>query len=176
MATSPPSDSSFANNGAKWTSQADNWVRQARRDYGEQVEVLHYNHDAIVRSLQRGPHIDTVLTLSGGIVAEDLNFKRVLVGRIPVRELHRIFEEHGDRLLERNVRRFLDTPTGSTWISVTLFWTPRNPPTSTSTTTESPSSAIVSTSTLCRDPTTRYESPICKWSTGDRPARRFIRH
>ena len=97
----------LCNNGAKWTSQADNWVRQARRDYGEQVEVLHYNHDAIVRSLQRGPHIDTVLTLSGGIVAEDLNFKRVLVGRIPVRELHRIFEEHGDRLLERNVRRFL---------------------------------------------------------------------
>ena len=97
----------LCNNGAKWTSQADNWVRQAGRDYGDQVEVLHYNHDAIVRSMQRGPHIDTVLTLSGGIVAEDLNFKRVLVGRISVRELHRIFEEHGDRLLERNVRRFL---------------------------------------------------------------------
>ena len=97
----------LCNNGAKWTSQADNWVRQAGRDYGDQVEVLHYNHDAIVRSMQRGPHVDTVLTLSGGIVAEDLNFKRVLVGRISVRELHRIFEEHGDRLLERNVRRFL---------------------------------------------------------------------
>ena len=97
----------LCNNGARWTAQADNWVRQARQDYGEQVEVLHYNHDAIVQSLQRGPHIDTVLTLSGGIVAEDLNFKRVLVGRIPVREIHRIFEEYGDRLLERNVRRFL---------------------------------------------------------------------
>ena len=107
MATSPPSDSSSATTAPSGHRRADNWVRQARRDYGEQVEVLHYNHDAIVRSLQRGPHIDTVLTLSGGIVAEDLNFKRVLVGRIPVRELHRIFDEHGDRLLERNVRRFL---------------------------------------------------------------------
>ena len=97
----------LCNNGAKWTSQADNWVREAGRDYGEQVEVLHYNHDAIVRSLQRAPRIDTVLTLTGGIVAEDLNFKRVLVGRISVREIHRIFDEHGDRLLERNVRRFL---------------------------------------------------------------------
>ena len=97
----------LCNNGAMWTSQADKWVRQAGRDYGEQVEVLHCNHDVIVRSLQRGPHIDTVLTLSGGIVAEDLNFKRVLIGRVSVRELHRIFEEHGDRLLERNVRRFL---------------------------------------------------------------------
>ena len=75
----------------------------------EKSSNFYFYHDAIVRSLQRGPHIDTVLTLSGGIVAEDLNFKRVLVGRIPVRELHRIFEEHGDRLLERNVRRFSGT-------------------------------------------------------------------
>ena len=97
----------LCNNGARWVPQADTWVREAKRAYGEQLEVLHFNHDAIVRSLQRGPHIDTVLSLSGGIVTEDLNFKRVLIGRIPVHELHRLFEEHGDRLLERNIRRYL---------------------------------------------------------------------
>ena len=97
----------LCNNGARWTGQAENWVRQARDEYGEQVDVLHFNHDAIVRSLQRGPHVDTDLTLSGGIVTEDLNFSRVLVGRISVHEVHRLFEEHGDQLLERNVRRFL---------------------------------------------------------------------
>ena len=97
----------LCNNGARWAEQAENWVRQAREEYGEQVEVLHFNHDAIVRALQRGPHVDTDLTLSGGIVTEDLNFKRVLIGRISVHELHRLFEEHGDQLLERNVRRFL---------------------------------------------------------------------
>ena len=97
----------LCNNGARWTKQAENWVRQAHDEYGEQVEVLHFNHDAIVRSLQRGPHVDTTLTLSGGIVTEDLNFKRVLIGRISVHEVHRLFEEHGDQLLERNVRRFL---------------------------------------------------------------------
>ena len=97
----------LCNNGAKWTAQADRWVDQAKQDWGEQVEFLHFNHDAVVRSLQRGPRVDAVLTLSGGIVAEDLNFKRVLVGRISVHELHRIFEEHGDRLLERNIRRYL---------------------------------------------------------------------
>ena len=97
----------LCNNGARWTAQAEGWVREAMQLYGEQLEVLHFNHDAIVRSLQRGPHIDTDLTLSGGIVTEDLNFKRVLIGRISVREIHRLFEEHGDRLLERNVRRFL---------------------------------------------------------------------
>ena len=97
----------LCNNGARWTAQAEGWVREAMQLYGEQLEVLHFNHDAIVRSLQRGPHIDTTLALSGGIVTEDLNFKRVLIGRISVREIHRLFEAHGDRLLERNVRRFL---------------------------------------------------------------------
>ena len=97
----------LCNNGARWTEQAESWVRQAREEYGEQVEVLHFKHDAIVRALQRGPHVDTDLTLSGGIVTEDLSFKRVLIGRISVHEIHRLFEEHGDHLLERNVRRFL---------------------------------------------------------------------
>ncbi len=97
----------LCNNGSRWTEEAENWVRQAREEYGEQIEVLHFNHDAIVRSLQRGPHVDTDLTLSGGLVTEDMNFKRVLVGRISVHELHRLFEEHGDQLLERNVRRYL---------------------------------------------------------------------
>ena len=97
----------LCNNGARWTEQAENWVRQARDEFGEQVEVLHFNHDTIIRSLQRGPHVDTDLTLSGGIVTEDLNFSRVLIGRISVHEVHRMFEEHGDQLLERNVRRFL---------------------------------------------------------------------
>ena len=97
----------LCNNGARWTEQAEGWAREAKQVYGERLEVLHFNHDAIVRSLQRGPHIDTVLALSGGIVTEDLSFKRVLIGRISVHELHRLFEEHGDQLLERNVRRFL---------------------------------------------------------------------
>ena len=97
----------LCNNGAKWTGQADNWVQQAKELFGDQLEVEHFNHDAVVRSLQRGPCIDAVLTLSGEMVVEDLNFNRVLVGRVSVRELHRIFDEHGDRLLDRNIRRYL---------------------------------------------------------------------
>ena len=97
----------LCNNGAKWTDQADNWVQQAKELFGAQLEVEHFNHDAIVSSLQKGPHINEVVTLSGEMVAEDLNFKRVLVGRISVHELHRIFEKYGDGLLERNIRRYL---------------------------------------------------------------------
>lgn len=97
----------LCNNGAKWKARADRWVDEARQDWGEQVEFLHFNHDSVVRWLQRGPQINAVLALSGGVVVEDLNFKRVLVGRVSVHELHRLFEEHGDRLLERNIRRYL---------------------------------------------------------------------
>ncbi len=97
----------LCNNGATWTAQADQWIQNANQDWGEQVEFLHSNHDSVVQSLQSGPQIDAVLTLSGGIVVEDLNFKRVLVGRICVHELHRLFQQHSDRLLERNIRRYL---------------------------------------------------------------------
>ena len=97
----------LCNNGAQWADQADHWVQQAKEQFGDQLEVEHFNHNAIVRTLQRVPSIDEVLTLSGKMLAEDLNFKRVLVGRISVHELHRIFEKHGDRLLDRNIRRYL---------------------------------------------------------------------
>ena len=118
----------LCNNGARWTEQAENWVRQARVEYGEQVEVLHFNHDAIVRTLQRGPHVDTDLTLTGGIVTEDLNFSRVLIGRLSVHEVHRLFEEHGDQLLERNVRRFLGQANRiNTEIRATLLDADRSP-------------------------------------------------
>ncbi len=97
----------LCNNGARWTAQADAWARQAVRDYGDQLEFIHFNHDAIVRSLQRGPHVDAAMMLSGGIVTEDLNFRRVLIGRASVHELYRLFDEHGDHLLEHNIRRYL---------------------------------------------------------------------
>jgi len=36
-----------------------------------------------------------------------MNFMRVLVGRISVQNISRLFDEHGDRLLQRNIRRYL---------------------------------------------------------------------
>ena len=97
----------LCNNGAKWTQQANNWVREAERDYGVHVEILHYNHDAIVNALQREEHIDATLALSGQAIVEDMNYMRVLVGRLSIREVARLFDEHGDQLLQSNIRRYL---------------------------------------------------------------------
>lgn len=97
----------LCNNGAKWTAQADNWVRDAEREYGNHVEFHHHNHDAIVDALKRDESIDATLTLSGQAIVEDMNYMRVLVGRLTVREVGRLFDDHGDQLLQRNIRRYL---------------------------------------------------------------------
>ncbi len=95
----------LCNNGAKWSDQADIRVREAALASRGQLQLVHYNHHGIVKAMTRGPHVDAVLTLSGSMVTEDLNFTRVMVGRVAVHELSRLFEEHGDQLLERNIRR-----------------------------------------------------------------------
>ena len=97
----------LCNNGARWQPQADRWVTEAKTLYGDQVDIEHFSHDDIIRALQRRPHIDETVTLSGELIAEDLQFKRVIVGRIAVQELHRLYQQHGDALLERNIRRYL---------------------------------------------------------------------
>jgi len=97
----------LCNNGAKWTSQADNWINEAKKDYGEKVDFIHFNHNSIVHILQRSKPVDTTLTLTGQAIVEDMNFMRVLVGRASVSEVHRLFNDHGDKLLERNIRRYL---------------------------------------------------------------------
>jgi len=98
----------LCNNGDKWTDQAEAWKVDAMRDYGNKVDFVHFNHDAIVNILQRSKKVDTSLSLNGQIMVEDMNYMRVLVGRVSVHEIHRLFSEHGDNLLERNIRRYLD--------------------------------------------------------------------
>ncbi|MBF0219853.1 MAG: AIPR family protein [Gammaproteobacteria bacterium] len=97
----------LCNNGAQWTEQADNWIDEAKKDYGDKVDFVHFNHDSIVNILQRSKKVDTTLTLSGQAMVEDMNYMRVLVGRVSVQEIYRLFNDHGDKLLERNIRRYL---------------------------------------------------------------------
>lgn len=97
----------LCNNGASWTGQAENWIDEAKKDYGDKVDFVHFNHDSIVNILQRSKKVDTTLTLNGQAIVEDMNYMRVLVGRVSVQEIHRLFNDHGDKLLERNIRRYL---------------------------------------------------------------------
>jgi len=73
----------------------------------EQVGWDYINHDEIVRLMQATKQVDDTLRLAGKAIVEDFDYCRVLVGKIPVREVESLFNRHGDLLLERNVRRFL---------------------------------------------------------------------
>ncbi|MDE0372502.1 MAG: AIPR family protein, partial [Rhodospirillales bacterium] len=97
----------LCNNGKRWTGQAEPQIREAERLYGGQLEFRHFNHDAVVRSLKEGERIDANVELKGKAIVEDMNFMRVLVGRVAAHEVKRLFDEHGDQLLQRNIRRFL---------------------------------------------------------------------
>ena len=93
------------NNGLKWNDQAETAIDRA--NFGDQVTWEHVNHDVLIGILQRPKQVDDTLRLVGKANVEDMNFSRVCIGRMPVSEVAALMRTHGDRLLERNIRRYL---------------------------------------------------------------------
>ncbi len=61
----------------------------------------------LISVLQRIRPVDETLRLTGKALVEDMNFSRVCVGRIPVTEVAALMKTHGEKLLDRNIRRYL---------------------------------------------------------------------
>lgn len=97
----------LCNNGAQWNEIAQGWIDELKKDFPDKVEFYHFNHDSIVRILQRTKAVDATIQLSGQLIVEDMNYMRVLLGRVAVQHVADLFEQHGDRLLQRNIRRYL---------------------------------------------------------------------
>jgi hypothetical protein len=93
------------NNGLKWHASAQEAIE--RTNFGDQVIWEYVNHERLVKILQASKPVKDTLQLSGRAIVEDMEFSRVLVGRISVAEIAALIERHGERLLERNVRRYL---------------------------------------------------------------------
>lgn len=93
------------NNGLKWNASAQEAIE--RTGFGDQVTWEHVNHERLVKILQASRPVKDTLQLSGKAIVEDMEFSRVLVGRISVTEIAALIERHGERLLERNIRRYL---------------------------------------------------------------------
>lgn len=96
----------LCNNGLQWTPAAQQLIALAGFPE-EQIAWEHVNHDRIVHLQQSPKQVDDVLRLSGKAIIEDMDYCRVLIGKLPVREVEVLFNNHGDLLLDRNVRRFL---------------------------------------------------------------------
>jgi hypothetical protein len=93
------------NNGLKWNDASQ--VAIDRAGLGDQVTWEHVNHDVLIGLVQRLQPVNETLRLSGKAIMEDMNFSRVCIGRIPVSEVAAIMSIHGERLLERNIRRYM---------------------------------------------------------------------
>ena len=96
-----------ANNGVRWTRDADDRIHRAAKDFGNQVEWNHVGSDELLSLMTTKKPVDAELQLSGQAIVEPFDFRRVLIGRMSVAELARLVETHGDRVLERNIRRYL---------------------------------------------------------------------
>lgn len=93
------------NNGLKWNAAAQEAI--GRTGFGDQVAWEHVNHDVLIGILQRIKPVDETLRLTGKAIIEDMNFSRICIGRMPVSEIANLLKTHGERLLERNIRRYL---------------------------------------------------------------------
>ncbi len=93
------------NNGQKWNQATEQTI--SRANFGKQVKFEHFNHDQLVMLLQAAKPVSDSLQFSGKAIVEDFNFSRVLIGRIHVYEIAALMQRHGERLLERNIRRYL---------------------------------------------------------------------
>jgi hypothetical protein len=95
----------LCSNGVRWQRDGDARIAQAELD-PRQVQWEFVNHRRLVE-LKVPREINTILAFEGDAAVEDLSFRRVFVGRLGVRQLAALMDEHGDLLLERNIRRFL---------------------------------------------------------------------
>jgi len=93
------------NNGLKWNDDAQTSIN--RCDFDGRDSWEHVNHDVLIGIIQSTKPISETLYLTGKAIVEDFNFSRVCIGRIQVAKVADIMKRHGEKLLERNIRRYL---------------------------------------------------------------------
>jgi hypothetical protein len=95
----------LCNNGAIWNQQSQQ--RIDRFGAADQVNWVHVNPDVLLQILQSSKPVNDSLKFHGKAIVEDFEFSRALVGKVNISEIAALMERHGDRLLERNIRRYL---------------------------------------------------------------------
>ena len=108
------------NNGLTWNQDGQNHIDNAFEGQ-EQVNFVHFSHKDILNYINRSTPIETQIDFSGKATQEDFNYKRVILGRVSVNEIYQLMDEFGDRLLEKNIRRYLGKNAVNEQISQTLL-------------------------------------------------------
>lgn len=95
----------LCNNGPKWNAIGQQLIDQA--GFGDQVEWEHVSHDTLIGLLQATKPVNDSIVLTGEAMIENFDYRRALIAKMPVAEIAALFNRHGDKLLERNIRRYL---------------------------------------------------------------------
>jgi hypothetical protein len=95
----------LCSNGKSWEANAE----EVRKNYKSPQVTWDPHLDAAgLIALKDTPKpVTAKLRFTGASLVEAYNFRRVAIGKIRVAELAALFETHGDRLLEKNIRRYL---------------------------------------------------------------------
>jgi hypothetical protein len=95
----------LASNGSRWSQESQAIID--REHFGDRATFEHINHDVLVQILGKTQPVKESIQFVGKSLAEDIQFVRVFIGKVAVSEIARIMDAHGDRLLDRNIRRYL---------------------------------------------------------------------
>lgn len=96
----------LCSNGASWKRPESQAIID-REHFGDRATFEHVSHDVLVQILGATAPVKESITFTGKSLTEDIQFVRVFIGKVAVSEIARIMDAHGDRLLDRNIRRFL---------------------------------------------------------------------
>ena len=102
----------LVNNGKKWEpngqSQIDSFLDESIMNR-EIFEFIYINHDELLAISTKDKKVNCMLNFNGKFIDEELNFKRALIGTVPVKNIAEIMEQHQHSILKQNVRDFLGT-------------------------------------------------------------------
>jgi len=97
----------LCSNGEAWKKPEAQAIIDREGFPADRVSFEHVNHDVLIRIQQSTQPVKDTLQFIGKSIVEDMNYARVFIGKIPVSELARLMDTHKDRLLQRNIRRYL---------------------------------------------------------------------
>ena len=95
----------LCNNGLKWDDEAENLI--VSKNFPEWINFYYFNHKNIINLSRARINISDTIHISGKVIVEDFDYARVMIGKVKVGELATLFQKHGDKLLEKNVRKYL---------------------------------------------------------------------
>ena len=100
----------LCNNGQEYSVNAKARIEDflgASPENAKRYQFRYVNHQDLFNAFQKAEPVNCALEFAGGFIDEAIHYKRAFVGKVPVTIIADMIKEHGDRLLQRNVRDFL---------------------------------------------------------------------